>query len=298
MGHLEEAKATIREAQARNLKSPYMPQCLYEVDFLRHDAAGMEREAAELMGKPGYEDQMLEIQSDTAVYGGQLAKARDLTVRAVLSARRADETAAAAAYESEAALREALVGNMDLAREQAQAALAISKGRDGEAMAAIALGLAGDSVQATRLADDLNRRFPEDTIVQFNYRPIARAVIVRDPAKAIDLLASAAPYDLSLTSETVSFILYPIYFRGDAYRAAKQGGAATTEFRKIIDHPGLVVNEPIGALARLQLGRAYVLQGDTGKARAAYQDFLTLWKDADPDIPILQLAKAEYAKLH
>jgi eukaryotic-like serine/threonine-protein kinase len=298
LGRLNEAKATVQEARARNLKSPEMPLCLYQAYFLLHDAAGMEREAAELIGKPGFEDQMLYNESDTAAYGGKLAKARELTRRAVQSAQRAEERAAAAGYEAEAAVREALVGNIALAKKQAQAALAISTDRDGEAMSAIALGLAGDSAQATRLADDLGKRFPEDTIVQFNYLPAIRSVLVRDAGRAIETLAVATPYELAVTSETVNFALYPVYFRGDAYLAAKQGAAAVAEFQKILDHRGLVVNEPIGTLAHLQIGRAYAMQGDAAKARAAYQDFLTLWKDADPDIPILIASKAEYAKLH
>jgi tetratricopeptide (TPR) repeat protein/predicted Ser/Thr protein kinase len=295
---LDDAEATVQEARTRNLTSPFMSLCLYEVDFLRNDATGMEREAEKLMGKPGFEDQMLHKESDTAAYGGQLAKARELTRRAVQSAQRGEETAAAMDYEAEAAMREALVGNMALAKRQAQASLAHSTERDGEAMSAIALGLAGDSAQATRLADDLGKRFPEDTIVQFNYLPTIRAVLARDAGKAIEALAAAAPYELGATSQTVNFTLYPIYLRGDAYLAVNQGAAAAAEFQKIIDRPGLVVNEPIGALAHLQLARAYVLQGDTVKARAVYQDFLTLWKDADPDIPIFIGAKAEYAKLH
>ena len=140
---------------------------LYSIDFLQHDAAGMEREAAALMGKPGFEDVMLDTESDTAAYAGQFSKARELTRRASESAQRADEKETAADYEAEAAVREALVGNMSLAKQQAQAALALSTGRDVEAVSAIALGLAGDAAQATRLAADLAKRFPEDTIVQF-----------------------------------------------------------------------------------------------------------------------------------
>jgi eukaryotic-like serine/threonine-protein kinase len=296
-GRLDEVEATVREAQTRNLTSPYMPLCLYDADFLRRDAGGMEREAAKLTGKPGFEDLALFSESDTAAYGGQLAKARELTQRAVQSAQRVEERAAAAVFDADAAVREALVGNMALAKKQAEAALAISTDRDGEAMSAIALGLAGDSAQATRLADDLSKRFPEDTIVQFSYLPTIRAVLVRDAGKAIETLGAAAPYELAQTSQTVNFALYPVYFRGDAYLTMKQGAAAVAEFQKLIDHPGLVVNEPIGALAHLGLARAYAIQGDTTKARAVYQDFLTIWKDADPDIPIFIAAKAEYEKL-
>jgi tetratricopeptide (TPR) repeat protein len=179
-------------------------------------------------------------------------------------------------------------------------ALALSSGKDVEAMSATALALAGDSVRASRLAADLDNRFPEDTIVQFNYLPIIRAATALrggDPARAIEALAAAAPYEFGQTSETFGFSLYPIYVRGEAYLAAHQSAAAGAEFQKLIDHPSFVWNEPIGALAYLQLSRAYAMQGDGVKAKKAYQDFFALWKDADPDIPILKQAKAEYAKL-
>jgi Flp pilus assembly protein TadD len=300
VNRLDEARATAQEAQAHNLDNPSIHLDLYIVDFLQHDAAGMEREAAGLMGKPGVEDAMLDGESDTAAYAGQFFKARELTRRASDSAQRADEKETAAGYEAEAAVREALVGNMALAKQQAQAALALSTGRDVEAVAAIALGLAGDSAQATRLAEDLNKRFPEDTIVQLEYLPMIHAGASLGSGsftKAVEALAPAAPYELGATGQTVSFALYPVYLRGEAYVAAHQGGAAAAEFRKILDHPGVVQNEPIGALAHLGLARAYALSGDTAKSKSAYQDFLALWKDADPDIPILKQAKAEYAKL-
>jgi tetratricopeptide (TPR) repeat protein len=298
VNRLDEAKATAQEAQAHNLDYPQNRLYLYIIDFLQHDAAGMEREAAALMGKPGFEDVMLDVESDTAAYAGQFAKARELTRRASESAQRADEKETAAGYEAEAAWREALVGNMSLAKQQAQAALALSNGRDVEAISAIALSLAGDGAQATRLAGDLAKRFPEDTLVQLNYLPtIHAATALRggSAAKAIEALAPAAPYELGSPGFTLS--LYPVYLRGEAYVAARQGSAAVAEFQKILDHPGVVANEPIGALAHLGLGRAYALQGDGAKARAAYQDFLALWKDADPDVPILKEAKVEYAKL-
>jgi eukaryotic-like serine/threonine-protein kinase len=191
-------------------------------------------------------------------------------------------------------------GNMSTAKQQAQAALALSTGRDVEAISAVAVGLAGDAPQATRLADDLAKRFPEDTIVKFRYLPMIHAAAVLQvgsATKAIDALAPAAPYELGATAQDLNFALYPVYLRGDAYVAAHQSSAAAAEFQKILNHPGVVVNEPIGALAHLGLARAYALSGDTVKAKSAYQDFLGLWKDADPDVPILKQAKAEYAKL-
>jgi serine/threonine protein kinase/tetratricopeptide (TPR) repeat protein len=300
VNRLDETRATAQEAQAHNLDSPQIHSSLYVIDFLQHDAAGMEREASGLMGKPGFEDFMLDAESDTAAYGGQFAKARELTRRASDSAQRADEKETAAGYEAEAAVREALVGNMSQAKQQAQAALALSTGRDVEGVSAIALGLAGDSAQATRLAAGLAKRFPEDTIVQFDYLPMihaAAALQSGSATKAIEALAPAASYQFGSTAQTLSFALYPVYLRGEAYVAVHQGSAAAAEFQKILDHPGVILNEPIGALAHLGLARAYALSGDTAKAKPAYQDFFALWKDADPDIPILKEAKAEYAKL-
>jgi tetratricopeptide (TPR) repeat protein len=300
VNRLDEARTTAQEAQAHNLDSPGVHSSLYIIDFLQHDAAGMERESATLMGKPGFEDSMLDAESDTAANAGQFSKARELTRRASGSAQRADEKETAAAYEAEAAVREALVGNMSQAKQGTTAALALSTGRDVEALSAIALALAGDSAQAMRLANDLAKRFPEDTIVQSDYLPMIHAVAAiqsGSPTKAIEALAPAAPYELGGPAQSVAFALYPVYLRGETYVSAHQGAAAAAEFQKILDHHGVVLNEPIGALAHLGLGRAYAMSGDAAKAKGAYQDFLALWKDADPDIPILKEAKAEYAKL-
>jgi predicted Zn-dependent protease len=219
----------------------------------------------------------------------------------VASAERAEEKETAAGYEADAAVRETLFGNEAEARQRAAAVLALSTGRDVQYGAALALALAGDAHRAQALADDLGKRFPEDTIVQFNYLPTIHAQFAlerNDTSRAIEALQAATPYELGLPG-TGSFTpgLYPVYVRGDAYLAAHQGIEAAAEFQKILGHHGVVQNGSIGALAHLGLGRAYVLQGDTGKASAAYQDFLTLWKDADPDIPILVVAKSEYVKL-
>ncbi|HZI55601.1 MAG TPA: hypothetical protein VFF39_02440, partial [Verrucomicrobiae bacterium] len=224
-----------------------------------------------------------------------------LTRRAMESAQKVDEKEAPALYQADAAVREALVGNTDLAKRQARAALALSNDRDAEALSAIALAMAGDFAQASRLADDLGRRFPQDTIVQSNYLPTIHAAAFlgrKDPGKAIEALVVAAPHELGGNIQSLNFVLYPVYLRGEAYLAAKQGIAAAGEFQKIIDHPGAIRSEPIGALARLELGRAFVLSADSIKAKTAYREFLTLWKDADPDIPIFKQAKAEYSSLH
>jgi eukaryotic-like serine/threonine-protein kinase len=300
LNRLEEASATAREAQDHKMDIPEVHLDLYWIAFLRNDTAGMQREAGALMGKPGGEDQMLNYESDTALYRGHLREARTLARRAIESARKADEKEAQALYLAEAAVREALVGNAGVAKQQAQAALALSNGRDVEGLSAITLGLAGDSVSAARLADDLERRFPENTVVQFNYLPTIHAAVLLqsgEAGKAINTLATATPYELGTNFVTLTFVLYPVYLRGEAYLASKQGTAAAAEFQKILDHPGVVRSEPIGALAHWKLGKAHALSGETSKAKIAYQDFLTLWKDADPDVLVLKQAKAEYAKL-
>lgn len=268
---------------------------LYLVDFAQHDALGMEREAAGLIGKPGYEDVIFYYESDTAAYGGEFAKGRELLRRAADSAQRADEKETAAEYKADAAIRDALVSNMALAKEEAQAALALANGRDLEGVSAIALGLAGESAQAARLAGDLDKRFAEDTVVKFDYLPMIHAVVALRSGyagKAVEVLAPAVPYEVGL-----GLPLHPTHRRGEAYQAARQGAAAGAEFQKILGHPGVLGNDLIGSLAHLGLGRAYALAGDGAKAKTAYQDFFTLWKNADPDIPILLQAKAEYAKL-
>jgi Flp pilus assembly protein TadD len=308
LNRLEEARATAEEAQAKKFDSPRLRFNLYWLAFLQNDAAGMAQQAAWSAGKPGVEDILLADEADTAAYAGRLGKAREFSRRAVASAERAEEKETAAGYEADAALREALFGNAADARRRAAAALALSTGRDVQYGAALALALAGDVARVQALADDLAKRFPEDTIVQFNYLPALRAQLTlnrNDPAKSsgagasksIEALQAAAPYELGTAASVLLAALYPVYVRGEAYLAGHQGSEAAAEFQKILDHRGVVFEEPIGALAHLGLAHAYALQGDTAKARAAYQDFFTLWKDADPDIPILRAAKFEYAKL-
>jgi tetratricopeptide (TPR) repeat protein len=298
LNRLDEARATAREARAHNLDGPSLHLNLYLVDFMQHNTAGMESEAAELMEKPGYDDIMIDVEAMTSADSGEFAKARELSRRAADSAQRANEMEAAAGHMADAALRDALVCNMAWAKQEAQAALALAKGKNIGAISATALGLAGDSAQAERLAGDLDKRFQEDTIVRFEYLPMIHAAVALrggDSGKAVAALGAARPYGLGPSAPF--YAPYSVYLRGEAYLAAKQGHAAAGEFQKILDHPGVVVNDPIGALAHLGLGRADALAGDNDKAKTAYQDFLTLWKNADPDIPILKQAKSEYAKL-
>jgi predicted Zn-dependent protease len=195
-----------------------------------------------------------------------------------------------------AALREALFGNRDEAKRRVASALELSSGRDVLYGCALTLSFNGDSVRALELASDLGKRFPEDTVVRYNYLPTLQAQLAlnrKEATEAISKLQTAAPYELAVNNIGP----YVIYVRGVAFLSANRSSEALVEFQKILDHRGLVANTPMGALAHLQLGRAYSKQGDTAGAKAAYQDFLTLWKDADPEIPIFIAAKAEYAKL-
>ena len=309
LNRLEDAMATADVARAKNLDSPSLRVQLYLLAFLRNDAAGMAQQVAWSAGKPGVEDVVLAYEAKTAAYAGQLAKAREIARRAVASAKRADEQETAAGYEIDSAMREALFGNSAQARQRAIAALALSTGRDVLFGAALALALAGDSLRAQSLAKDLAKQYPEDTVVKFIFQPTLGAQLAlnrkgsansikKGPVEAIEFLQVATPFELG-SAGRVSFdpSLLCVYVRGEAYLAGGQGSEAAAEFQKILDHRGIVETGPIGALAHLQLGRAYALQGDTAKARAAFQDFLALWKDAYRDLPIPKQAKAEYAKL-
>lgn len=308
----EEARATSEEAQARGLDSPDLHSVLYLLSFLEHDTGGMAHQAAWSAGKPGVEDVLLSREAATAAYSGRLRDARELFRRATDSADQAGKKEVAATYSALSSLQEALFGNADEASRRALLTLRRSKGHDVQYGVALALAYAGDMGRAQSLVDDLARRFPEDTLMQFNYLPTLRAKLALNrgnPSEAIEILRAAAPYELGQTTVSVYgwTALYPVYVRGESYLAAHQGGEAASEFQKILDHSGVVLNEPIGVLAHLQIARAYTLQAQSArgagadvartKARAAYQDFLTLWKDADPDVPIVKQAKREYAKL-
>jgi class 3 adenylate cyclase/tetratricopeptide (TPR) repeat protein len=300
LNRLDQAKATAQDAHVKKLDSPWTPLILYIIDFLEQNTAGMERNAAAAMGTPGVEDQMLFLESETAAYAGEFPKARELTRRAADSARRAQEKETAAEYLGHNAVREAIVGSSAVAKEDAQSAIAEINGKNAEGFSAIAFALTGDAANANRLMGDLGKRFSQDTIVRFDYLPMARAGVALttgNAANAIEALTVTSSYELGHTNNDFTFALYPVYLRGEAYLAAKNGSAAITEFQKILDHSGVVGNEPIGALAHLGLGRAYALSADSTKAKSAYQDFFVLWKSADPDIPVLKQAKAEYGKL-
>jgi eukaryotic-like serine/threonine-protein kinase len=302
LNRFDDARTTTEAAFGRKLDDIPLHLNLYALAFFQGNVAAMKEQADWAIGKPGAEDWMLSLESDTEAWSGKLGKARELSRQAVESARRGDEKEPAGLWQANAAIREALFGNANAARQNAAAAVALAPGsHPAEAQAALAYALAGDAAHAQLLADDLAKRFPQDTVMQSVWLPTIRGQIETDrknASRGIELLQAAVRYELGmLTVAATNSCLYPVYVRAETYLSAQQAAAAAAEFQKILDHRGLLWNCATGTLAHLGLGRAYALQGDTAKARAAYNDFLTLWKDADPDIPILKQAKAEYAKL-
>jgi tetratricopeptide (TPR) repeat protein len=302
LNRLDEARATYQEAIRRNPDYEDLHGCLYGLAFLQRDTAEMERQAKWAADKPGLEDALLSYQSDTEAFSGRLRSAREFSNRAVESARRNDRKEAGAAWQMNESLREAEFRNSARAAEQTTSVLTMASTRDAQILAALALARSGDSTRAERMADELQKTFPSDTFSNGYWLPTIRATIEitrSDPSKAIEFLKAAAPYEQGIVPPNPEFgvLLYPAYVRGQAYLLLHQGAEAAAEFQKFLDHRTLVANNPLFVLAHLQIGRAYAMQGETAKAKAAYQDFFTLWRDADPDIPILRQSKAEYAKL-
>jgi hypothetical protein len=302
LNRIDQAKATYAQAAGRKLDNPLFYFGLYQIAFLQNDNAGLAQQIAKTSGMPGWADQFLALDADTAAYSGRLNDARELSRRAMDFAEREGEKDPPAMYSATSGLREAWFGNPDEARRRVTLALNRSGSRDLLYFAALAFAYSKEDARAKTMADDLGKRFPEDTIVQFNYLPTLRAKLALNKgnaSEAIEDLRAAIPYELGVSTNAPFgwTAMYPVFVRGEAYLAARQGSEAAAEFKKIIDHPGIVLNQPIGAFAHLGLARAYVLQGDRGNAKAAYRDFLTLWKDADPDLPVLQQAKTEYQKL-
>ena len=298
-----EAGNTLQRASARKLEIPDFLVYRYNVAFLTGEKEQMDRVAALAEGKRGAEHWMAHTQALVQARSGHLQLARRLSSRAVDLALQEGEREAAATYQAAAAVWEALYGNAIEARRNAVAALGLSNGRDAEYAAALALAVAGDPLRSQALAGDLEKRFPEDTFARFTYVPVLRALSALDraqPAACVERLQASLPYELAVNGLDFNLYLgglHSAYVRGEALVAAHQYAEAAAEFQKILDRRGIVGADPIGALAHLQLGRTFALSGDRARAKTAYQDFLSLWKDADPDIPILKQAKAEYAAL-
>jgi hypothetical protein len=311
----DEARQVIHETQPRKPDNYIFPAALYALAFLASDSGAMAQQEKWFANKPEYEIFGLALASDTEAFFGRVGESRKLTKRVLDSAIRADTKETGAIQQAIAAQREAAYGMAAKARPLAAEAMKMAPASQGtEVEAALAFALAGDEARAERVAQDLEKRFPLDTQVKFLWLPAINAQLALDhnnPALALKQLQVALPpieFGVSEFAANASgSCLYPTYLRGGAYLAAGQGGAAAREFQKILDHSGIVWNCWTGALARLGVARANALQARTSqgadadaarvRALAAYKDFLTVWKDADLDIPILKQAKAEYAKL-
>jgi eukaryotic-like serine/threonine-protein kinase len=302
LDRLEEAEKTFLAASDRKLEPANLFLLRYYVAFLRGDAAAMERQVTRARDRPDSEDWMTHAQALVAVYSGRLQLARSLSRHAVDLAQQSGKHERAATFEGATAVYESVLGSAADAKARGKAALELSQGRDVEYAVAFAQATLGNTEQSQKLASDLNRRFPEDTSVQFQYLPVLRALAALKagaPAKAIQELQSAERYGLALNGLSLNAFygaMYPAYVRGEAFLVEHKGVEAAAEFQKLIDHRGIVLADPIAALARLEIGRAWHLAGDDAKAKVAYQDFLALWKNAD-DLPILKQAKAENDKL-
>ena len=303
LDQMDAARKVIDEAFSRKLDDFFAREPRYILAFLEDDEPEMKKQLAWSAGRPGEEEAIfLAYQADSEAVHGHLSKSREYSRRAVDSELRADSKEGASSHQAYAALWQAEFGNLVQARKDAGSALALSPGRDAKIVIAMALARIGDVSRAEALADEVLKAYPLDTLLQFYHLPSIRAAAELnrgDAAKAEDFTERTRPYELAAPSTPPTDLraLYPSYVRGQAYLAMHRGNDAAVEFQRILDHRGLNGNSPLGALAHLQIGRAYAMSGDPAKARTAYQDFFTLWKDADPDIPILKQAKSEYAKL-
>jgi eukaryotic-like serine/threonine-protein kinase len=298
LNQYDEAKASIKEAETRQIEAPYMYLDAYYIALIEKNPAVMESSLAKFSKIPGYEDQAVAVQAATAAYRGQMKSSAEFTRRSMDLALQADAKDRAAQTQAFQGLRLQLVGDSAAGTRSARESLMTSSDRTTRGLAITGLGLAGESAEFARLAQETSKKYPEDSGLQFMYLPIGRAALSlaqKHPDAAIQILAPVEQYDLG--SFSPGFVLYSAYVRGLAYLQAKQPPQAQAQFQKILDHPGLAEGTIITPLSHLGIARAAVLAGDTAKARTAYQDFLAAWKDADPDVPILIQAKSEYAKI-
>jgi eukaryotic-like serine/threonine-protein kinase len=299
LGRGEEAKEVAKQALARGFDLPDIHILIYRAAFLDGDTQAMEIQMAPLLAKEGEEafDPLWE-QSTTEAYFGRLKNSRTFSRRALEAVSGKNLNELTAMIQDAESLREAEFGDSARAKQHVAAALALSSGRNAKILTALALARAGDPARALVLTDELNSRFPSNTLIQKYWLPTIRGAIelaLNHPSRALDALKGVS-YELG-NNGVLASNLYSVYIRGQAYLGTHQGKEATSEFQKFLDHRPIVLNSPLGALAHLGLARAYSIQSEKSKARSAYQEFLSTWKDADSDIPILKQAKAEYAKL-
>jgi tetratricopeptide (TPR) repeat protein len=304
MGRFEEAARVLQRATERHVENPILVLVGYNIAFLTGDKGALDRISILAKGKPTIGHSVAHAEALALARSGRLQLARQSSSRAIDLALQERQREAAASYQAARAAWEAVYGNAADAKKNATAALALSNGRDVEYAAGFARALSGDASRSQQLADDLEKRFPEDTFAKFTYVPVLRALSALErgkPTESVERLQVTLPYERAVNGLNFNHFylggLHSAYVRGEALLAAHQYAEAAAEFQKILAHRGIVGTDPIGALAHLQLGRVLALSGDKTKAKAAYDAFLALWKDADPAIPILKSAKAEYARL-
>jgi len=302
LDRLDEAKAAYQQAVTRKLDGDSAHLNRYGIAFIEGDAAEMQHQLSWGTGKAGVEDFFFSYEADMDAYSGRLRSARGATQQAIDSARGNDEKETAAQWQLNGAIREAEFGNSERARTEVTSAQALASARDLKILSALALARSGDSMQAGKIADELEKENPLNTMTLAYWLPTIRASLEinhANPSKAVELLEVSRRYELASPNPAPEFgsFLYPAYVRGEALLLLHQGADAAAEFQKFLDHRDVVADCPLGALAHLQIGRAYAIAGESAKAKSAYQDFLALWKNADPDIPILKQAKTEYAEL-
>ena len=300
LGRPEDAKRALEQARERSLSSKLLRSNLCYLAFLQGDSHAVAQQLAQAGAPPGDQDALLSLQADTEAYFGRLEKARELSRRAADAATSAGAKEAGAGWLVNAALREAEFGHAAAARAAADEAMRLAPGRDVVAVAALARARAGDASGAEALLADLKTRNPANTVIRMYWAPAIRAAIElgnRRPDVALDILQPVAPYDLASPPPIGLATLYPVYLRGQANLQAKRGAPAAEQFQRILEHPGLILNFPVRALAHLQLARARAMSGDRAGARQEYERLFELWKDADQGLSVLKTARAEYKNI-
>jgi DNA-binding winged helix-turn-helix (wHTH) protein/tetratricopeptide (TPR) repeat protein len=303
VGRLDNSEEALRRAVERKIENPMLLVLEFDLGFTNQDQERKQQAIKAAQGKPDSMDWIADRQAFASAYAGQLRRARTLSRQAIELARQQGDGERAAVFAVRAALWEAFFGNAREAKQDAAAALAVARNREVAYGAAVALALAGDARQAETLAGDLERNYPEDTSIRFSYLPVIRAILAlrgSDPAKAIEILEAASPYELGTPRSACTGYfgsLYPILIRGEAYLSARKGSEAAREFQKLADHREIMIGDPVSSLAPYGLARSYVLMGDATKAREQFKLAFATWRDADPDLPILNQAKADYASL-
>jgi DNA-binding winged helix-turn-helix (wHTH) protein/tetratricopeptide (TPR) repeat protein len=304
LNDLQAAETSIRTAAERKTGQGRMATLRFDLAYMKGDVAGVRREVEFAQAHPETQDWMLDRQAFAEASEGRLKNAINLSRQAVALALQGGRREQAAVFETRPALWEAFFENPIEAKRTATAALALASNREVNYGAALALALSGDSTHAEKLANDMENRYPEDTSVRFSYLPVVSAAVAvqhGDPLKAIDALQASVPYEVGSprSSQTAFFgSLYPVFFRGEAFLAAHKGAEAANEFQKILSHRGIMIGDPVFVLAHLGLARTYAMSGELAKARSQYEEFFALWNRADPDIPVLKRAKAEFGNLH